>query len=179
MAAPKKTKKKTTSDKKPQVPLKKAGRPSSFTQEVADRICVEIATTSKSLKTICSLDDMPDAATVMRWLRDNEAFRDQYTRAKEEQADFLAEEIIEISDDGTNDYMTITKGDQTYNVEDREVTNRSKLRVEARKWIASKLKPKKYGEKIDMTSGGEKLPAQPLSDSQVNTILKRLDELSE
>jgi hypothetical protein len=136
---------------------KKIGRPSSFTQEIADRICAEIATTSKSLKTICSPEDMPSVVTVMTWLRSNEDFLNQYARAKEEQADFLAEEILEISDDGTNDFMTITKGDQEYTVENKEWTSRSKLRVEARKWIASKLKPKKYGEKIDHTTDGESL----------------------
>lgn len=176
---PRKTKKKPTT--KTQLPTKKkVGRPSSFTQAIADKICAEIATSSKSLKTICSPDDMPSVVTVMSWLRTNEEFLNQYARAKEEQADFLAEEILEISDDGTNDYMTIVKGDMEYNVENKEVTNRSKLRVDARKWIASKLKPKKYGEKVDVTTGGEKLPSQqPFSDEQVDKILKKLDDLSQ
>lgn len=136
----------------------KKGRPSAYTPEIADKICSEIATSSKSLKTICKEEGMPDAATVMRWLRVNEDFRDQYARAKEEQADFLAEEILDIADDATNDFMTITKGDISYEVENKEWTSRSKLRVESRKWIASKLKPKKYGEKLDMTSDGKALP---------------------
>lgn len=99
----------------------------------------------------------------MRWLRENEEFRNQYARAKEDQADFLAEEILDIADDGSNDFMTITKGNKTYNVENTEWTSRSKLRVEARKWIAAKLKPKRYGEKIDMTSDGKAIPQTTLT----------------
>ena len=64
------------------------------------------------------------------------------------------EEILEIADDGSNDLMTITKGDLSYEAENKEVTNRSRLRVDARKWIASKLKPKKYGDKVDMAHSG-------------------------
>jgi len=136
-----------------------------FNQELADKICAEIASSSKSLRTICKELEIP-VRTVLYWLSEGNKpdpkqeykdFLHQYARAKEEQADHLAEEILEIADDGSNDYMTITKGDKDYNVEDREVTNRSRLRVDARKWIASKLKPKKYGDKIDITSGGDKV----------------------
>lgn len=134
-----------------------AGRPAILTAELSDQICAEIATTSKSLKTICSDEKLPNVSTVLRWLRENEEFRNQYTRAKQEQADFLAEEILDISDDGSNDFMTIIKGDVSYEVENKEWTSRSKLRVESRKWIASKLKPKKYGDKLDVTTDGDKL----------------------
>lgn len=121
------------------------GRPSEYSKEIADRICAEISTSSKSLKTICSSDDMPSAVTVFRWLRENEEFCNQYTRAKQEQADYLVEEMLEIADDSINDTIHTEKGD----FEDREWTGRSKLRVETRKWIASKLKPKKYGDKLE------------------------------
>lgn len=137
----------------------KTGRPTKFTQEIADTICEEIATSSKSLKTICAKDEMPAVRTVLSWLSEGEkpnanedlrSFLHSYARAREAQADFLAEEILEIADDGSNDLMTVGKGDATYEVENKEVTNRSRLRVDARKWIASKLKPKKYSEKIDL-----------------------------
>lgn len=128
--------------------MAKIGRPEIYTEELALRVCEEIASTSKSLKTICAQEGMPSVRTVLHWLRDKEEFLRQYTRAKEEQADLLVEEMIDISDDGSNDLMTITKGDESYEVENKEVVNRSKLRVETRKWIASKLKPKKYGDKV-------------------------------
>lgn len=124
-----------------------AGRPEIYSDEAADKILEQIATTSKSLKTICEDETLPSVRTIFRWLRDNDEFRQQYTRAKEEQADFLIEEMVDICDDGTNDFMTIVKGDQEYTVENKEWTSRSKLRVETRKWIASKLKPKKYSDK--------------------------------
>lgn len=136
------------------------GRPTIFSQEIASKICEEIATSSKSLRTICKDESMPSVRAVLNWLSKGDqpdaepefkAFVQQYARAREEQADFMAEEIIEIADDGSNDLMTIQKGDQSYEMENKEVTSRSKLRVEARKWIASKLKPKKYGDKLDLS----------------------------
>lgn len=110
---------------------------------------------------------MPSVQTVLKWLReDKNGFLAQYTRAKEEQADLLVEDMLDIADDGTNDYMTIEKGDKTYNVEDKEVTNRSKLRVETRKWIASKLKPKKYGDKLDVTSTSRTIIVEAPEDEE-------------
>ena len=132
------------------------GRPTIFTQELGDIICEKISD-GQSMRTICKDEDMPCVRTVYYWLRTNEEFLIQYTIAKEESADAMIEEMLDIADDGTNDYMTIKKGNYEYNVEDREVTNRSKLRVDTRKWIASKLKPKKYGEKLDLTSLGKQI----------------------
>lgn len=133
------------------------GRPSNYNDEIADLICEKISTTTVGLNRICEADDMPCQTTVYKWLREHSEFAQKYARAHEARAHLLIGEILEIADDGTNDYMTITKGDMEYNVEDKEVTNRSKLRVEARKWIASKLLPKVYGDKLDLTTGGEKI----------------------
>lgn len=148
---------------------KPLGRPSSYTQELAAKICSELSE-GKSLRTVCAAEDMPSKTTVFNWMQSIPDFLVQYARAKEEAADALVDEMIEIADDGSNDYMTITKGDHEYNVEDREVTSRSKLRVETRKWIASKLKPKRYGEKLDLTSLGERLVQPPVI---VSTIAKK------
>lgn len=116
------------------------GRPSTFTQEIADEIC-EGLIEGKSLRSICLRDDMPSAGTVCRWLGDSQTFREQYERARDAQADTLADEIIDIADDGSNDFMG---DDEKYN---GDAVARSKLRVDARKWVAAKLKPKKYGDK--------------------------------
>lgn len=104
---------------------------------------------------------MPGISTVMRWLleEDKKVFWEQYARARVAQAELMFDEILDIADDGTNDYMTIKKGDLEYNVEDREVTNRSKLRVDSRKWYLSKVLPKKFGDKLDLTTDGKALPA--------------------
>lgn len=131
-----------------------AGRPSHFTPEISLQICEQIATSNKSMKTIC--DELGlKVISILNWLSEGHEghkpqFCTDYARAKEMQADFLAEEILAIADDGSNDYMTIEKGDKEYNVENKEVTNRSRLRVDSRKWIASKLKPKRYGDKIEI-----------------------------
>lgn len=134
------------------------GAPTKYSDELATRICLEISTTSKSLRTICKQDGMPCVATVLNWLNSNESFLAQYTRAKEEQADFLAEEMMEIADDSSQDLDRID--DYGNRIENKEFVNRSKLRVETRKWIASKLKPKKYGDRVDVTSGNEPLKGE-------------------
>lgn len=130
---------------------KAVGRPTDFTQELADQICSELAE-GKSLRSVCLASDMPDKSTVFRWLRSNEEFRDQYARAKEEAADALVEEMLDIADDATNDYQVVkSKAGNEYPVLNAEFAQRSRLRIDTRKWIASKLKPKKYGDRLDLT----------------------------
>lgn len=119
------------------------GRPTKYTTKVADTICERLAD-GESLKRICSGDDMPSKATVFRWLDAHKQFRDMYARAREAQADSLADEIIDIADDGLNDTYVDDEGRVRT---DHEVIARSKLRVDARKWIAAKLKPRSYGDR--------------------------------
>lgn len=137
------------------------GRHSTYDPVIADEICSQIASSSKSLKTICEQPGFPSVSAVYAWLRTNEEFQKQYARAKDDQADYLVEEMMEIADDGRNDFVKTEKGDESYNVENKEWTNRSRLRVDTRKWIASKLKPKKYGEKIEH-SGNINLSNEPI-----------------
>lgn len=133
----------------------KIGRPSLWTQELADIICEKLSE-GVSLRTVCLDEDMPDARTVFRWLRTNEQFCQQYARAKQESADAMAEDVLDIADDGSNDWMEkqVSKG-VFIDVPNNEVLQRSKLRVDTRKWLMSKMKPKKYGEKMDVTSDGK------------------------
>lgn len=140
---------------------KKIGRPTAYNKEIAEKICNLIASSNKGIVSICKEnEDLPERSTIYNWLNLHKEFMDMYTRAKEDQADYLAEEMIEIADESSNDTMIINKGDSTYEVENKEWVNRSKLRVETRKWIAAKLKPRKYGDKIDLTSGGDVLQNQ-------------------
>ena len=137
------------------------GRPTDYNQELATKICEEIAL-GNSLRSVCRRDDMPAMSTVFRWLgeEDKTQFKEQYARACEERTEAMAEDLLDISDDGTNDFMEIETEDGGVKViENRENVQRSKLRVDTRKWLMSKMKPKKYGEKLDLTSGGEKLSA--------------------
>lgn len=128
-----------------------AGRPCEFTQDIADRICARLAE-GISLRTVCKADDMPDASTVFRWLRTKPEFCEQYTRAKDESADALTDEMLDIADDARNDWMEhqVGEGVTAYQVNGEHI-QRSRLRIETRKWLASKFKPKKYGDKVDLT----------------------------
>lgn len=119
-------------------------------------ICDRIAN-GESLRTICSDEGMPAASTVFLWLNDDTAFSEQYARAREAQADSLFDEILDIADDGRNDWMEKRNADGQ-NIgwtENGEALRRSALRVEARKWMAGKLKPKKYGDKLELEHGGK------------------------
>lgn len=130
------------------------GRPSEFTQEVADKICQELAT-GKSLRTVCAGEEMPSLQTIFNWFGKHPQFVEQYARAKQESSDAMAEEILDIADDGTNDWMKVKMGSKNVDIPNKEVLQRSKLRVETRQWLMSKMKPKKYGDKVDVTSDGK------------------------
>jgi hypothetical protein len=108
---------------------------------------------------------MPSASTVFLWLRTKPEFSQQYAKAKEESADALIEEINDIADDGSNDWMERknAEGEISGWVQNGEAIGRSRLRVDTRKWIASKLKPKKYGEKLEHT-GPDGGPVRVLID---------------
>lgn len=143
-------------------------RPSSFTEEMADRIC-EMLAEGQSLRAICAAEDMPSQSAVFRWLADERraTFRQQYARAREAQADALFDEMLDIADDGSNDWMERKRQDgSTDEVLNSEHVQRSKLRIDARKWMASKLNPKVYGDKLDVTSGNE--PLRNLDDDALD-----------
>lgn len=112
---------------------------SSYTQEVADKMC-DLLSDGISLRKVCERDDMPSKVTVLTWLRTNPVFLTQYARAKEEAADALVDDMLSIADGVDEDAQS------------------RRVRVDTRKWIASKLKAKKYGDKIDMTTNGKDLP---------------------
>lgn len=126
---------------------KKTGRPSTYDDQIAERICAELAA-GNSLRAICSSPGMPGRETVFRWLREHEAFRDQYARAKAESVHAIAEEILEIADNTAGDY------DEEGRFRPENV-QRARLRIDARKWILSKLAPRQYGNRLDLNHGGQ------------------------
>ena len=130
------------------------GRPSSFTQQTADVICDGLIE-GRSLRSICADENMPNAATVCRWLAVNEGFREQYARAREVQADTLFDEILDIADDSSGDRKIVGRDGEEREVCDTEFVQRARLRVDARKWMAGKLQPKKYGDKVTQEHVGE------------------------
>lgn len=123
-------------------------RPSDYSEETVDRICHLLATTSKGLHKICEGEGMPSVTTVFNWLNneENKSFLDKYARARNAQAELLADEIIDIADDSRKDTILTENGE----IQNSEWINRSRLRVDARKWKASKLYPKKFGDRMEL-----------------------------
>lgn len=109
-------------------------RPTIYTADLDASICGQIAE-GKPLTVICRADEMPSTTTVYRWIAENQEFRDRYARAREDQADTLADEILHIADESLDPQL-------------------GRLRVDARKWVAAKLKPKKYGDKVSQEISG-------------------------
>lgn len=146
-----------------------------YTREIADRICQQLSE-GMTLNQICRQPGMPARPTVLLWAReDRDGFADRYAHGREMLLDHWADEAIDISDDGSNDYMERQQANgDTKMVYDREHVDRSKLRVDTRKWMLTKLKPERYGDKIEQTHkadaafvalwqrmGGGKTKAQP------------------
>lgn len=148
-------------------------RPSSFTQEAADTICSMLAE-GMSLREVCRQEGQPDMKTVMRWLASdsNDSFRHQYARAKEAGIVAIAEEILDIADDGTNDWMERKNADGE-NIGwqfNGEAARRSQIRIDARRWLLSKLAPKKYGDKLDLNHSGSIAVPREMTEADLERI---------
>ncbi len=115
---------------------------------------------------ICEDAHMPNIVTVYRWLQnaEREDFRNAYIRAREKQADTLADQILTISNTPVIGIKKITKGESVEIVEGDMIEHR-RLQIDARKWLAAKLRPKKYGEKVDVEHSGDvRIMMQPGDD---------------
>lgn len=152
-----------------------AGRPSLYNDALAIDICDRLAH-GESLRTICKDDHMPTDRAVLRWLFDGKHtnFVQQYARAREAQADYYAAEIIEIGDEITVE-ATYQGAAVLLDISNAAVS-RNRLRVDARKWYASKLAPKKYGDRIELA--GEIThalrPLAALTDSELMAERQRI-----
>jgi hypothetical protein len=131
-------------------------RTSSYSDVMADTICERISD-GQSLRTICEDEGMPNKSTVFRWLAANPEFATKYAHAREAQADALVDEMIDIADDGRNDWMEKRNqdGENIGWQENGEALRRSDIRIKTRQWVAAKLRPKKYGEKLELEHGGK------------------------
>jgi len=154
-----------TPKKKPEE-KKQAGRPTLYTQELADLICERVATSTFGLLRLCAIhDDMPEKITVNVWRRRYPEFAAQYAQAKLFQADLLAEEMLDIADDATNDWMETfdDEGNEGWKFNGEHV-QRSRLRIDTRKFLAAKLLPKQYGDKPDDKKAEDKSVIEMLID---------------
>ena len=135
-------------DKKQAATKNKGGRPSSFSQDLADIICVRLGQ-GESLRTILKDEGMPAQGTVYVWLQKFPVFQEQYTRAREEQAETHADEIVSIADETPETMPVYDKEGNVIDVKlDSAYIAWQKQRIDARKWNASKQRPKKYGDKV-------------------------------
>ena len=139
-----------------------------FSQEIFDEICVRIAE-GESLRKICKDEKMPSLVAVWKWLNNSEELVKQYTRAREEQAETLVDEMIDIADYKKDDTYLDEDGKEIIN---QEVIARSRLRVDARKWVASKLKPKRFG---DYTKIQAEVKDTSSTSSWLDQVLSEID----
>lgn len=105
---------------------------STFTQEIFDKICERMAD-GESLRAICKTKGMPAKRTVLRWVAADDTLAKQYAEAQLMRAEHYFDEIVEIADNGTDPAKT-------------------RVQVDARKWVLSRMNPKKYGDKMDLTA---------------------------
>jgi len=141
-----------------------------LTPELANAICEAIATTPRGLDYICrNTPDFPSAATVHRMLRDDKDFCESYLRARERQADLIFDECLEIADGSGND--TTIDPETGHAKTNGDVIQRAKLRVDTRMRMAGKLSPKKYGDKVDISHGGE-LKFSSMTDDDIDARIR-------
>jgi len=164
----------TTPAKKPVAP-QKTGRPTKFNQQTADLICMMLSE-GMNLRQILKADKvgaLPAQSTVYEWLIRHPLFAEQYARAREEQADTNADEILDIADEMPPEYTDKegrTSLDATY-------INWQKNRIEARKWTAAKLRPKKYGDRVALegVEGGAAIKTEDTNANKFLEVIRNLE----
>jgi len=154
-------------------------RPTIRTNELEDDILSRIAC-GESLRGICAEDDKPNISTVIRWLAADGDFALRYARAREMQAEMLADEMLEIADNDKTDRIDIK--DDTGKVIKTEQNNvavaRAKLKLEQRRWWAEKLRPKVYGTKVVVGGDADAPPIKTTTQLDVSNLsLEQLDAL--
>ena len=164
--------------KKPTKKTKKpAGRPTTFTKLLANKICARIAC-GESMRSVARDTKMPAMSTLFKWLSINKEFKDQYVLAKTESADVFADDILDIVDNAAQPVMVDGKpvviNGKVIMVTDAVSVAHARLRMDARKWAASKLKPKKYGDRI-ISDVNVAVSLTDLSDDELERKLKILE----
>ena len=133
------------------------GRPTDYNEDVAGYICGEIAS-GRSLRSICEEDGMPHRQTVFKWLAKHKEFNDQYAISQKERTEAFAEDILDIAD-------------QYEREEDQDHINRARLRIDTRKWLMSKMAPKRFGDRQEIEhSGSIKHTLTEMTDEELAAI---------
>lgn len=140
-----------------------AGRPTTYTPEIAAKVCAHIAG-GKSLRSTARVEGMPALSSLTKWLREHEEFSAQYATATAERADHIFEEMLEIANTPIVGEQVTTK--QVYSADGvpmavsevtkvrREMVEHRKLQIDTRKWILARMAPRKYGDRVTTEVGG-------------------------
>ncbi len=147
--------------------MAKRGRPTKLTPSVVKELLERLAA-GESLNRICRDKHMPTAPCIRNHLLDDSEFFAKYARARDMGLDAMADETLDIADDGRNDTFLDDEGNEKV---DHDHIKRSALRVDARKWYLSKLAPKKYGNNVNHEVGGK-------DGGEIIVRLARPEELS-
>jgi hypothetical protein len=159
-------------------PKQKTGRPTDYNLKLASEICTRISN-GEALRQICMREDMPNQSSVYLWLARHPEFSEMYTRAREEQADTLADEIQAIADETPETNPIYSKTGELIKIEMHSAYIQwQKNRIDARKWVAAKLKPRKYGDRVELTGDKDNplhINAQVETKTLFSTILQNLE----
>lgn len=142
--------------------------------DIFDVICDKIIN-GKSLRTVLNeIEPKISPSTFFIWLREDELKSKQYEIATKERSELVFEDILDIADNSSNDYVENENGNLVLNAENIQ---RSRLRVDARKWILSKMNPKKYGDKTDITTNGKEIGSKysEWTQDQIKAEIERLN----
>ena len=158
------------------------GRPTKYTQELADIICERLAS-GESMRSVSRDNEMPAMSTLFKWIREDPEFSAQYDKAKLESADALVEDMLDIADNQVEqplivEGLPLQVDGKIVMVKDAVSVQHARLRVDTRKWAASKLKPKKYGDKIENIHSGN-IGLTDMSEEELDKKIKQLEMLHE
>jgi len=140
----------------------KVGKPETYTKEIGENLCSMIAK-GRSVKSICDMEGMPSLDTFYSWNRKHKEFADNYTQATVDRTEYQLEQLNEMGD------ISIEEAKNVNPKSSNAVVSAYKLKADNMKWVMARMKPKKYGDKIDHTTGGEKLQFQVVSFRDDNT----------
>jgi hypothetical protein len=141
-----------------------------------EAICCDVETSTDGLNAIC-IKNGSNRTSFHQYRNSTPETVDRYARAKQIQAELLADEIIEIADNPELGTKSVSKP-TGIEITEGDMIEHRRLRVDSRKWLLAKLLPKKYGDKVDVTSGGDKVASAPLmvvcSNTETASILERM-----
>lgn len=158
--------------------MNKMGRPNSYTSWKAKAICMRIME-GESLRSISARKYYPSKRTILYWLTSNKEFLHQYTQAREIQQEHFYDELFEIADDGRNDtYLKQGKDGAEFEAVDHEHINRSRLRIDTRKWVMERMAAKKYGNKQQIEHSGQ-IKYDNITDAELEQKLAQLRSSNE